>query len=109
MQLRYEAKKTLYRIFLDRKHFLDRLPLLLSKVVLSKMPRHYLVSLVNTVDLTFIVLEKIEEIDKGLVVLKKQKRSATSTADRADEDEGPRLSAAEEGASIELRAFEMHG
>jgi hypothetical protein len=74
MELRYEAKKTLYRIFLDRQHFLDRLPWLLQHVVLSKMPRHYLISLINAVDLTFIILEKIEELDRGLVVLRKQRK-----------------------------------
>jgi hypothetical protein len=73
LDLKYEAKKTLYQIFLDRRLFLDRVPWLLQHVGL-RMPKHYVVSLVNLVELTFVALEKIVEIDKGLVVMKKQKR-----------------------------------
>ncbi len=104
MQLRYEAKKTLYRIFLDRQHFLDRLPWLLQHVVLSKMPRHYLISLINAVDLTFVILEKIEELDRGLVVLRKQRKGGHSTTNRLDDEEGP---AAGQGEDAEQRLQEQ--
>ncbi len=89
LDLKYEAKKTLYQIFLDRKQFLDRLPWLLQHVGV-KMPKHYVVSLVNLVDLTFVALEKIVEIDKGLIVMKKRKRRKFHSVNgnqRYDEDE----------------------
>ena len=97
MDLKYEAKKTLYQMFLDRRQFLDRLPWLLQHVTVSKMPKHYIMSLVNLVDLTFITMEKIEEIDRGLVVLKKRSKhkghAVTGGRARYDGDE-----ASEEGS-----------
>ena len=74
VDLKYTAKKTLYRIFLDRKQFLDRLPSLLHKYVESTMPLYFVSNLVETADLTFILIDQIVEIDKGMFVMKRKKK-----------------------------------
>lgn len=98
-ELRFQSKKILYQIFLDRKQFLDRLPNLLERVALSKMPRHYLVSLVLLVDLTFILIEKIEEIDNSLLVMKKQRKKKAHSVASDRQYEGDEQS--EEGDYME--------